>query len=195
MKSVRLTKDLRQRILDSYAACYDASNPAPQAFNQKSVEGVFAEILRKRIFDKHNVDVTSIPTEFLKTSYNIRIVLPDNTYTTLYFYNEEGSDYNYKPLPALDGAIAIEDNDLAYIQYKEAKRKIKELNKPYEEHEEKRNFTISQVRMALDSVNTTGQLLAVWPEAEQFIPSDVLDFSKINLPAVSFNDLNKAAGI
>jgi hypothetical protein len=49
--------------------------------------------------------------------------------------------------------------------------------------------------MALDTVNTTGQLLNVWPEAEQFIPSDVLDFSKINLPSVSFNDLNKAVGI
>ena len=195
MKSVRLTKDLRQRILESYVTCYDASNPAPQQYTEKSIINVFAEILRKRIFDKHNVDETAIPNEFLKQSRYIGVVFPDNTYTSLYFYNEDGTNTVYKPLPSLDGAIRIEDNDLAYIQYKESKRKVKELNKAYEEYTEKRSFTISQVRMALDSVNTTGQLLSVWPEAEQFIPSDVLDFSKINLPSVSFNDLNKAVGI
>lgn len=195
MKSVRLTKDLRQRILESYVACYDASNPAPQQYTEKTIIGVFSETIRKRIFDKHNVDETSIPNEFLRTAYYINALLPDDTYTYLYFYNEDGTDTVYKPLPYLDGAIRIEDNDPAYIQYKESKRKLKELNKEYEEYVEKRNFVISQVRMALDSVNTTGQLLTVWPEAEQFIPSDVLDFSKINLPSVSFNDLNKAAGI
>lgn len=195
MKSVRLTKDMRQRILTSYLACYDASNPEPERHNEKIFEGIFAETLRKRLFDKAGVDETTIPTEFLQQASYIRVQTPDGTLTWFHFYNSEGTNYDYKPCPKLDGAINIDANDPAYVAYKTAKRQLKDLNAPYDAWYTTRNEVEAQVRMALDSVNTTGQLLSVWPEAEQFIPSDVLDFSKINLPAVSFNDLNKAVGI
>lgn len=195
MKSVRLTKDMRQRILDSYLACYRASNPEPQRYTEKAIEGVFAEVLRKNFFVKAGVDETTIPTEFLKQANYIRVVLPDNTSTYFYFYNKDGSDYGYKPCPNLDGAIAIDVNDPDYLAYKEAKRKLKELNQPYDAWCSAYNAVQSQVRMALDSVNTTGKLLSVWPEAEKFIPTDVLDFSAIQLPSVSFSSLNKAVGI
>ena len=71
----------------------------------------------------------------------------------------------------------------------------KDLNKDYDTWLANRSAVADQVRMALDSVNTTGQLLSVWPEAEKFIPTDVLDFSTIQLPSVSFSSLNKAVGI
>lgn len=195
MKSVRLTKDLRQRILDSYLACYDASNTEPQKHSEKSIEGVFAETLRKRLFEKARVDETSIPTEFLcKTAY-IRFQSPDDTIKVLYFYNAEGTSYDYKPCSSVDGVIPVNAVDPAYVAYKNAKRELKVLNEPHDAWSTARNTVKNQVRMALDSVNTTGQLLSVWPEADQFIPSDVLDFSAIHLPSVSFSSLNKAAGI
>lgn len=195
MKSVRLTKDMRQRILNSYLACYTASNPEPQKYTEKAIEGVFAEAQRKRLFVKAGVCDTTIPTQFLQKSRYIRIQLPDETVTGFYFYNPEGTDYDYKPCPSLDGAIAIDANDPSYLAYKEAKRKLKELNQPYDAWRSAYNVVQDQVRMALDSVNTTGQLLSVWPEAEKFIPTDVWDFSTIQLPSVSFSSLNKAVGI
>lgn len=195
MKSVRLTKDMRQRILDSYIACYDASNTEPQKHSEKSIEGVFAETVRKRLFEKAQVDETSIPTEFLSKSSCIRIQTPDDTIKMLYFYNAEEANYDYKPYPRLDGAVAINADDPAYVAYKNAKRELKVLNEPHDAWSTARKVVKDQVRMALDSVNTTGQLLSVWPEAEKFIPTDVLDFSNIQLPSVSFNSLNKAVGI
>lgn len=195
MKSVRLTKDMRQRILDSYLACYDASNPKPEQYSEKSIEGIFAETLRKRLFEKAGVDETTIPTQFLQRACCIKVQTPDDTMKWFYFFNPDGTNYDYRNCPSLDGALAISDNDSAYLAYKEAKRGLKDLNAPYVTWHTSRETVVEQVRMALDTVNTTGQLLNVWPEAEQFIPSDVLDFSKINLPSVSFNDLNKAVGI
>ena len=195
MKSVRLTKDMRQRILNSYLACYDASNPEPERYNEKSFEGIFAETLRKRLFDKAGVDETTIPTEFLKRASDIKVQTPDGTLTWFRFYNSEGTDYHYKPCPKLDGAIAVDANDPAYLAYKKAKRELKDLNAPHDAWYTARNEVEAKVRMALDSVNTTGQLLSVWPEAEKFIPTDVLDFSTIQLPSVSFSSLNKAVGI
>ena len=132
MKSIRLTKDMRQRILNSYLACYTASNPEPQKYTEKAIEGVFAEAMRKRLFDKAGVDETTIPTEFLQRSRYIRIQLPDGTVSYFYFYTAEGTDYDFKPCPNLDGATAIDSNDPDYIAYKEAKRKLKELNQPYD---------------------------------------------------------------
>lgn len=195
MKSVRLTKDLRQRILDSYLDCYTASNPEPERYTEKSFEGIFAETVRKRLFDKARVDETSIPTEFLQKSSYIRIQLPDETLKSFYFCNPEGAGYAYMPCPTLDGAVAITSTDPDYLAYKEAKRKLKEFNQPSDAWRSACSTLQEQVRMALDSVNTTGQLLSVWPEAEKFIPTDVLDFSTIQLPSVSFSSLNKAVGI
>lgn len=49
---------------------------------------------------------------------------------------------------------------------------------------------MQQVRQVVDAVNTTKQLLEVWPEAEQFIPEDIRDPSTITLPSVNIADLN-----
>ena len=46
MKSVRLTKELRQRILTSYLECYKASNPAPQYYEESQIASEFAEKIR-----------------------------------------------------------------------------------------------------------------------------------------------------
>ena len=53
-----------------------------------------------------------------------------------------------------------------------------------------RNFK-SQVRQTLDSVNTTKQLVEVWPEVEEHLPESVKDPSKIQLPSVNIQSLNE----
>jgi hypothetical protein len=98
-------------------------------------------------------------------------------------------------MPRQESAFPISDSDPDYIAYKEAKRNLKEFNQDFDNWNSQRRSVIDQVRMALGAVNTTGQLLTAWPEAEKFIPNDVLDFSTISLPSVSFNSLNKAVGI
>lgn len=194
MKSVRLTKELRQRILTSYLECYAASNPAPKHYEESEIASEFLEKIRQNLFKKAGVDESSIPANFLNTSCSIRLVMPDGTYVSLYFKDEKGYS-EYRPVPQLDGVIKIEQNDPDYLVYKEAKRNIKELNKAHSEWQDKQKSVRYQVSTALDAVNTTGQLLTAWPEAEKFIPSDVLDFSKIQVPSVSFESLNKAVGI
>jgi hypothetical protein len=194
MKSVRLTKDLRSRILASYIKCYDASNPTPKKLDENEIESVFAEQIRVRLFKKAGVDETAIPSEFLSKNDRVVVCLPDSTVRHLRLRGSDGWLEN-RNMPRQEGAFPISDSDADYIAYKEAKRNLKEFNKGYENWNSQRDSVIEQVRMALDAVNTTGQLLTAWPEAEKFIPNDVLDFSTISLPSVSFNSLNKAAGI
>lgn len=195
MKSVRLTKDLRSRILESYLACYDASNPQPEVCTEFTAVAEFAETLRKRLFEEAGVNEKSVPRGFLNISSYIKIQNPSGDIQYLYFNPRPDCDSEYRPVPLMDGLLPIKENDPAYLKYKEDKRLVKEKNKVFDEWQAARTATQNQVRMALDSVNTTGQLLTLWPEAEKFIPSDVLDFSVISVPAVSFTSLNKAVGI
>lgn len=194
MKSVRLTKELRGRILSAYLDCYDASNPRPERLSEEAIEGVFAEKIRVKLFQKSGVDETTIPNEFLSKSTYVVVSFPDGTVKHLRFRDKDNWSEK-RNMPYQEGAFNILDTDPEYITYKEAKRSMKEFNKTYEDWESQRGHVREQVRMALDAVNTTGQLLTAWPEAEKFIPNDVLDFSTISLPSVSFNSLNKAVGI
>lgn len=195
MKSVRLNKDMRNAIHSAFMACWASSNPEPIKHSAKSIEDAFARGIIDREAAKKGVDFNSIPQEYLHLDSYISVAIDDSSNCSYkHFYDENGRRDNYFA-PRKDGMYLIDSTDPLYVKYKTDLETIKELNEEHNNWLKAKNKVIEDVRMALDSVTTTGQLVTVWPEVEQFIPETIADFSRIQLPAISFAELNKAAGL
>lgn len=83
------------------------------------------------------------------------------------------------------------EDDPLWVEYQTAKELTKAFNKEVEEHQATRKLYSEEVDQVLQGVNTTGQLLGQWPEIEEFLPSNIANPSKINLPSVSVKKLNE----
>ena len=81
-----------------------------------------------------------------------------------------------------------------WVAYQKALNDAKVKNAAYEEHQKSLKKFTNELKQVLESVNTTGQLLEVWPEAAPFVPQEISNPSSISLPAVSFVELNKVLG-
>jgi hypothetical protein len=191
MSSVRLTQDLRDRILNNYMDSWDKTNKRPESFKEETAEADLAEALRLRLIGDY--DLSSIPQSFFKTANSVKAQLPDG-FRWLYYRDSENNT-EYRITPSQDGAIVLSETDGLYTKYKKAKREFKEKNKAYEEWQANRKEIRQKVRGVLSAVNSTKQLLVNWPEASVFLPDFINGAATVNFPAVSITDLNKQAGI
>lgn len=87
--------------------------------------------------------------------------------------------------PALSDMMLAADHPLS-VQFEQLENEDKAIT-------EKRDAIRTQVRAALSNVNTVKQLLAVWPEAAELLPTEAAP--KPTLPAVCVADLNAAIGL
>lgn len=78
-----------------------------------------------------------------------------------------------------------------YQAFKAKYKQWKKLSVSIKEEKAQRKDYQDQVTMVIQGVNTTGQLLDVWPEVERFIPLGINKTENIQLPAVSTQRLNK----
>lgn len=85
------------------------------------------------------------------------------------------------------GRFNIANNDLA--------DELNDFDKRDADLEAKIVNVKSTVRAAVDSVNTIGQLLAAWPEAEELLPEEWQKAKAANALAVRPEDLNAICGI
>ncbi len=195
MKSTRLNKDMRSAIHSAFMQCWVSSNPEPTTHSLVTIEDAFARGIIDREAAIKGVDFSKIPEEYLRYGNYIQVSINDgDSYSYKHFYDKDGSRCIYF-VPRKDGAYLVDSNDPLYLRYKTDIETLKELNQDHRVWLDKKEKVSDDVRMALDSVNSTGQLITLWPEVEQFIPDTIADFSRIQLPAISFAELNKAAGL
>jgi hypothetical protein len=86
------------------------------------------------------------------------------------------------------------EDDPLWVEYSAELEAAKLANKAYDEHHKALVKFKSEVATVLESVNTTLQLVEVWPEALPFVPQNISNPSSINLPSVNFAELNKVLG-
>ena len=83
----------------------------------------------------------------------------------------------------------INSDDKDYVKYE------KVLESHGDWLKERRNLN-TEITTVLNSVNTTKQLIEVWPEVEKFLPAHIADPNTgIKLPALKVSRLNEKLGI
>lgn len=198
MKSIRLNKELRAEIISNIRQAYTIKNKEPVLPDpKKDLLITIEDIYRKRakaIEDK--VIAAGLTKEYLKKSHYFNISINGETFSN-HFRDASGSKEYLTQVNPTTSYLFTDDNltDKECIQavkiYKAARKKERPLRQKRSEWVKVRNNYIADVVNVLAGVNTTGQLLEVWPEVEKFLPKGITDPSSINLPAVSINQLNK----
>lgn len=190
MKSLRLNKEMRQTILDNFVAKYVAANQAPTKpdVSGDQIKYKVARELQQKLYSQYE---NLIPKEFQNTSYRIKVKLPNDSIADW----DEKDDRIYL-LSTKENKVeyVFTESDPVWLEYQKELLFVKEYNKLKEVYDKELRKFKDEVLQVLNSVNTTGQLVEVWPEAEPFLPKEIANPSTINLPAVNFAELNKVIG-
>lgn len=184
-KSIRLNKEIRNRILCSIMDKYDKKNPLP--LQPASEHTWLAEEVHNRLYGHLGDKLAGIPKELLNITGHMRIKVNGTSLGITFPEDEEG---NTILRAAPDFYVqATEKEEAKFIEVTKSLRKERlEFDKAVLE---RLNYS-DEVMDVLSSVNTTGQLKELWPEVEEYIPSTLRDPSSIQLPAISVASLNKA---
>lgn len=186
-KSVRLNKEIRSRIVDSVMMQYDVKNPLPKV-PVDVAEGALAEAVHSRLYGSIADSIAKIPTSLLNMSSYIRVQMSTGTMCASFPVAANGDQEHRASDTSRFHRATKEEED----QYYAAARELRKLRVKYDEAEKTRRTYKSEVADVINSVNTTAQLLDLWPEVERFIPETVRNPSKISLPAISVANLNEA---
>ena len=182
MKSVKLSKMLREDIVKSMTDAWVTNNKL--SFDIKEEENKVAESIWNSNYG--HLNFRNIPDAMLRFDTSVKIDVNSNV--------SSFSLLKEKPIPK-NGNYGV----CVIKTYNKTPKIIEKFLKLREQHtdwlEIKRDF-ISEIIEITNSVNTTKQLVELWPEAKQYLPAFANDPSKgINLPALKTSRLNSALGI
>lgn len=206
-KSIRLNKSLRAEIVNNIMSSYDAANPEPVRPEPKG--GSIKDIVKANFLNKHKKVIEEVGNlspntlsilNLLKKSDHVSYKSETGHWECFYFTEEELEEFK---IPySLHYAASINLSDPAQLtaplrKALEAKKKfekttLKVFKQKYKDYELERKNYVQQIQTVLDGVNTSNQLLEVWPEVEEYLPIGVVEPSKIQLPSVNIQTLNSA---
>lgn len=183
MKSIRLSKELRNEIISSIADAYDANNPFPESLENSFALWCYEKIhggIEKKIANldpRYFTKCTSITVAFMGEQHSFTLPEAKIMFPSIYgrFSTNLQHHFDSKPREYLDYLAREQERD---------------------EYRQTRNKFLREVRSLVESVNSTKQLLEIWPEAEDYIPAHLADPSKgVKLPALQTSRLNERLGL
>ena len=178
IQSVRLTNAIRDNIKQAIENKYEEQHPKPETSEEQ-----FGDYCYKTAYG--DIDVSHLP----KTLFN---------WCTTIKVNAAGERHNYrmsKERPVahdrsweiIEATVTADDKKLIKLQ--------KEQQNIETWYEQKREF-LKEVNELLRLVNTSKQLLELWPEVEPYLPPHIADPSRaVQLPAIPISRLNERLGI
>lgn len=183
-KSIRLSGAIRTNICASMLAAWEKNNVSPR--NPKEIEHQVATELWLNSHANIKIALKKIPEQMLRWSEHVKVQV--SGVVKCYDLPEK------RPYPWRDqynsSILAILDQPTDLMDLLENARTAKE------DWDKLRSDFREEIKTILDSVQTTGQLIQLWPEAEQYLPPFAADPSKgINLPALKTSRLNSLLGI
>lgn len=184
MKSVRLTNDMRDDILLSVRDQWQKENPKPKI---EEAEDEFA----RKMWTKHHGAKKSKELlefkypEFLQKTQHIHVAIQGQVQRFHLIEDLPTDTDSYRP-PVM---AMLDDTDRDYLKYE----KVKEA---FDEWREAGHALERETRAILESVNTSKQLIELWPQAEPFLPAHIADPDKgVKLPALQISRLNERLGV
>ena len=200
-KSIRLNKELRAAILSNIKDVYVVANPAPVVVD--NVDTGICEAVVAHYIETH-ADVMELVTKFpdyVRKFSTIRGSLPDGTIhsyslpTGVYTAYGDTYEFDYKQDANSTCNPTIPDTIADAVAQRAVQRKrIKAEREALSSWKDAQIAYMESVGQVVANVNTTGQLLTVWPEVERFLPTGAVDPSSIQLPSVNVAALNAALG-
>ena len=182
MKSVKLSKLIKEDIIVSMVKAWSDNNRLN--FNFQAEESIVANLLWQDSYKKLNF--SDIPLPILKMGSEVKISIG----------SEIKVFYSLVELPIPKKGTW---STCVIKTYNKAPKIVEKFYKLEEQHKDwlsSRSSFKEEVTQIVYSVNTTKQLVELWPEAEQYLPAFANDPSEgINLPALKTSRLNSALGI
>ena len=182
MKSMKLNQIIRDDILLSIMKTWDARNVEPDV---GEAEARFAMWLWSRHVGKDAKALESVPDKYLNKK-------------TAVAYSYDGTVNQVTLAKAMAAWWGRYETPVLEVFEKEH-RELKRFNKVVSDKgvwSEKRNEVERESSIVLDSVNTTKQLIEMWPQCEPFLPAYVANPDKaVRLPAIPLSRLNERLGI
>lgn len=196
MKSLRLNRQMRDAIVKNFGEKRLQANPRPvETVTRDSVSAALASYCHDKVYGDMNLE--GIPEDMLNFSDYIKVRFPksegsdEDKIENIYFEKIDKYNRERKPSTRLSKVeYDLTKSDEGYKKYKRDMKLYKKEQQEIKDYNTDHSRYMQQVRQVVDAVNTTKQLLEVWPEAEQFIPEDIRDPSTITLPSVNIADLN-----
>lgn len=206
-KSIRLNITLRSEIVDNIRQAYEINTPCPPHETKTDIKDKLVGIIEV-IYREQSAALVAKAT---KSGINPKLFSESRSfqvyqgnYSFAYQYlKDKNCNNEYLPVP-VQGWVYVNLDDesthkdpritLAYKVYKAAIKTERVKQAAVKEWKLQRDNYLSDVRNVIDGVNTTGQLLEQWAEVEKFLPVGIVNPSKIQLPAVSIERLNKFLG-
>lgn len=188
MKSQKLTNDLRNKITHNiYIDKYKSKNDELQ--KQRRIVGT--SIIKNAFGDGVYSEMKKLPEGFFVTTSAFTLNIDAHDHEVLTNSLLCPSCYKYNPITTDD---RIEDKSIinARNQYR---GEYKTIENEIKKHNEWWNTTKEEINKVLYSVNTTKQLLEIWPECEKYLPDYVKNVDNTHLPMVQVTKLNTLLGI
>lgn len=183
-KSVRLNKEIRTRILTSIMDKYRDKNPLP--VEPAKEHNWLAESVYARKYGHLEQDISEIPSELLDMRSYILVQVAGHGLNPDFL---EVDGVTPKRAFAQIYHPATPEEEAEYVRVNKENRKLQQA---HDKAVRDMNTYREEVRDVLSSVNTSKQLVELWPEVEEFIPNTLRDPSNIQLPTVSVASLNDA---
>lgn len=209
MKSIRLNSNLRDTIINRIMTAWDLANPC-KVTEQSEWEVTKQELFVPAINEKLKRMPDYLAWVNLPETKKYLTSSPHSYHRNIKYPNGSTSNYNYledvkgilTPLLPADFCSGMLFDysqetlptwaEKAVTSWKRKIKGIKANNALYDEHVKERRLYRDEITNIIYNVNTTGQLLDVWPEVEKFLPETAVNPSKTTLPAVSTKKLNAA---
>ena len=173
-KSIRLNVGIRSQIAISLLSAWDKANPKP-VNNPKDLA---LEYMNTVIcMPKNSEQFKGIEAYLTSTEDSECCLVVANGHR--HYVNTADLDSGYMP-----NLRTVTVTDSAWLS------RFVVGTKAQDDREASRFKFNQNIKAVLSSVNTTRQLVEVWPEVEAHLPAHVADPSKINLPAVVVESLN-----
>lgn len=196
MKSLRLNRQMRDAIVKNFGEKRLQANPRPdETLTRESISAELANYCHNKVYG--GMSLKGVPEDMLYFSDYIKVRFPkseggdEDKIECLYFEKIDKHNRERKPSTRLSRVeYDLTKSDEGYKKYKRDMKFFKKEQQEIKDYDADHSRYMQQVRQVVDAVNTTKQLLEVWPEAEQFIPEDIRDPSTITLPSVNIADLN-----
>lgn len=203
-KSIRLNKEMRETILNNISVAYDKANPSPELTITKEVELKPLDKYVRAEYKKRAAKVEKAIAEnpILESAVNreaaIRFVTPTGSWERVIDHDKDGNgirQFLSKFVNIMDfrnfentekSAACIR----AIEQHNQLKRDARKERAALSAWELDKSKYMEQCRQIIYGVNTTAQLVEVWEEVAQFIPTGYRNPSNIALPAVNVKALN-----
>lgn len=183
-KSIRLNSAIRADIKNSMIEAYTKKQPKPHDLDK--VIKAIGDRLWNEAYGKLKPYIKKLPEQMLRWSDSINVQIKGTVCSYKMSENRphpHHSEYNKAVVAVYD---EVPDDIAAYRKAKDADDFYNQALKDFK----------NEITIILDSVTTTGQLVQLWPEAEQYLPPFAADPSKgINLPALKTSRLNTLLGI